>query len=151
MISGCLVVQGVLAGSDDDLAELRAQSEQYATSAEGCAFVDGYQCSSQIEDDFLNAASQEKMLSGNFLKAWLVTIENFQSQADQTSEQTRLKHYKIGFSESKDHYVVLFQGLLLPMVEDGTVTGLSRLTFGRTTKYWVNKKTFKIEKKLFYK
>ena len=147
---GYLGTAGARAGGDD-LEALLAEGKQFAISARGCALVDGYQCDNQIEDNFLSASSQSDMVSGNLLKAWLVAVEDFQSQPDQTVEQTRLKHYKIGFTENADHYVVLFQGLLLPLIDQGNVVGLSRLTLGRTTRYWVSKETFEIDKRLFYK
>ena len=150
LVIGYLVGTGVRAGGDD-LEALLDQGKQYAISAQGCALLDGYRCSNQVEDDFLSPSSQMSMVSGNILKAWLVAVEDFQLQPDQTSEQTRLKHYKIGFTENSDHYVVLFQGLLLPLVDQDNVVGLSRQTLGRTTRYWVNKDTFIIDKKLFYK
>jgi hypothetical protein len=150
LVLGYLGTTGIQAGGDD-LGSLLAEGKQFAISARGCALADGYQCGSQIEDDFLNASSQSSMVSGNLLKAWQVAVEDFQSQPDQTEEQMRLKHYKIGFTENADHYVVLFQGLLLPLVDQGKVVGLSRLTLGRTTRYWVSKETFGIDKRLFYK
>jgi hypothetical protein len=150
LVIGYLGTAGVRAGGDD-LEALLAEGKQFAISTRSCALVDGYQCGSQIEDDFVSAAAQSGMVSGNLLKAWLVAVEDFQSQSDQTMEQTRLKHYKIGFTENSDHYVVLFQGLLLPLVDQGKVVGLSRLTLGRTTRYWISKDTFEIDKRLFYK
>ncbi len=125
--------------------------EIYALSVDGCAFVDGYVCPQPVNSDFLNTEAQEKMISGNLLKAWQVALTRFQSQPGLSSQQTDLKHYKIGFTESEDHYIVLFQGLLLPQVESGEVTGYLTRALGTTTKYWVEKKSFKIEKALFYK
>ena len=95
------------------------------------------------------------MISGNLLRAWQVAVEDFQDQADQTQEQTRLKHYKIGFTENVDHYIILFQALLLPRVEtvngEEKAVGLLRETLGRTTKYWISKENFQVDTRLFYK
>jgi len=150
LILVCPPAPEALAGGED-LEALSAEGEQYAISAQGCGLVNGYQCGDQVEDDFVSMSSQHSMVSGNLLEAWQVAVEDFQSQSDQTPEQTRLKHYKFGFTENPDHYVVLFQGLLLPLVDQGNVVGMSRRTLGRTTRYWINKDTFEIEKKLFYK
>ncbi len=129
----------------------REASEQYAIAAGGCAFTDGYVCMDSTTEDFLTTQSQSKMLSGNLLKAWLISLQEFQGQSDQTTEQTNLKHFKIGFTEDASHYIVLFQGLLLPIIEQGQVSGVSRITLGRTTRYWIDKTSFEITKRLFYK
>jgi len=66
-----------------------------------------------------------------------------------TDEQKQLKHYKIGFTENETQYIILYQGLLLPLLENGEVVGTMRATFGLTTKYWINKHTLEIDKRLF--
>jgi hypothetical protein len=130
---------------------IRVESEKFVVSLDGCAFIDGYRCANFNEDEFLSADSQAKAVSGNLLKAWQVALANFQSQPDQSVDQTNLKHFKVGFTENANHYIVLFQGLLMPLVEGGQAVGMTRITFGRTTKYWLNKRTLEIEKRLFYK
>ncbi len=159
VISGLSTCGGILVfsalASDLNMVEVLAHSEQYATEVDGCALVDGYHCIKRPQDDFLTKASQARLVSGNFLKAWQSAVVDFQNQPDQSQEQTQLKHYKIGFTESADHYIILFQALLLPIVEevDGetAVTGLLRQTLGRTTKYWIAKDSFRVDSKLFYK
>ena len=146
------VIHSSLLWSADDVSlQARNASEQYAIASQNCVLLDGYGCADQSEEKFLTAESQQKMLSGNFLKAWQVALSNFQNQTDQTSEQTNLKHFKIGFSEDSDHFIVLIQGLLLPRIENNEVTGITNVTLGRTTRYWISKTTFEIEKRLFYK
>ena len=157
LILGVLMIPNI-AKTDSDLVnmdEVLERSKKFAAQASGCALIDGYRCVHSKEQDFLTAAAQSTMLSGEFLKAWLTALTDFSNQKDQTPEQLDLKHYKFGFTESSDHYVILFQGLLLPVIEtrDGedVVNGLLRTTYGRTTKYWVTKGDFKVHSKLFYK
>ena len=85
------------------------------------------------------------------MKAWLAALEMFQEEPWHTEESRDLKHYKIGLTESEDHYVVLFQGLLLPRVKDGEFAGYLTETLGTTTRYWVDKTTFEVDTKLYYK
>ena len=158
-----LVVLGALlnvanaesASSSENMEEVLVRSMEFAAQTSGCALIDGYRCRNTKEEDFLTAAGQSLMLSGNFLKAWQAAFADFVNQKDQTLEQLKLKHYKIGFTESTDHYVILFQGLLLPVIEtqEGkeVVVGLLRSTYGRTTKYWIKKSDFRVDSKLFYK
>ena len=157
LILGILLIP-VIAQTDSNSAnmeEVLARSEKFAVQTSGCALMDGYRCQHVEEQDFLAAAAQSTMLSGNFFKAWQAAVTDFSNQMDQTSEQLDLKHYKIGFTESPDHYVILLQGLLLPVIEteegEDVVAGLLRTTYGRTTKYWITKSDFRVDTKLFYK
>jgi hypothetical protein len=138
-----------------NLADVLARSQQYAVEAPKCGLIDGYRCAKISEDKFLTRSGQAGLVSGNLLRAWQSAVDDFQSQPDQTREQTRLKHYKIGFTESAEHYIILFQALLLPIVEkvEGKteVVGLLRETLGRTTKYWIKKENFQVDTRLFYK
>ena len=149
------VANSAPAFSSENMEEVLARSMEFAAQTSGCALIDGYRCQKNKEEDFLTAAGQSLMLSGNFLKAWQVAFADFANQKDQTLEQLKLKHYKIGFTESSDYYVILFQGLLLPVIEthEGkeVVVGLLRSTYGRTTKYWITKSDLRIDSKLFYK
>ena len=157
LIVSFLLIPGI-AQTDDgpvNLDEVLERSERFAVQTRGCALIDGYRCLNSKEQDFLTAAAQSTMLPGGFLKAWLAALTDFSNQKDQTPAQLDLKHYKFGFTESSEHYVILFQGLLLPVIEtqDGeeVVAGLLRTTYGRTTKYWITKSDFKVHSKLFYK
>ena len=75
---------------------------------------------------------------------------DFRHIADLTSEQKDLKHYRIGFSEDGDQYVVLFRGLLLPEIVDGRPRGVLRAVFGRSTQYWIDKGTLKITRRAYH-
>lgn len=155
MFSGLGLATGHGADSSNDLDQLLAFSEQYAIDKDGCALLDGYHCSEDHEEVFVSVEAQANLLSGNLLKAWQAAAADFVNHADQTPEQVDLKHYKIGFGETENNYVILFQGLLLPIVstEEGEqkIVGMLRTSFGRTTKYWIAKSDFSIENKLFYK
>ncbi len=123
----------------------------YAMEQDGCGLDHGYICLNQPEDDFLSLDSHNRMVPGNFIKAWKIAAGDFDSIDDLDPEQRNYRHYKFGFTENDHQYIVLFQALLLPAVEEGKVTGTTHGTFGRTTRYWINKQTMTIDKRLFYK
>lgn len=116
-----------------------------------CVLDHGYQCRQAEEDDFLSLDADRSMVPGPYLKAWHICYGDFQAIAELTDEQKELRHYKIGFSENEAHFIVLFQGLLLPQIVDGNPVGTIRATFGLSTKYWVDKSTLEISQRLFLK
>ena len=116
-----------------------------------CTLTDGYQCAEVTEDDFLNPDSWKKMVPAPYLAAWQSCYDDFRRIPDLSAEQKELRHYKVGFTENQTAYIVLFQGLQLPFVdEEGQPTGIAGAVFGRSVKYWVDKKTLKIIKRMFY-
>lgn len=127
------------------------QSMKYVSGLDdNCVYDDGYRCVETAEDDFISRDYPGRLLvPGPYLDAWAVSYRDFLSITEMNDEQKQLKHYKIGFTENGAQYIVLYQGLLLPMLENGAVVGTMRATFGLTTKYWVSKETLAIEKRLF--
>lgn len=128
------------------------QSMEYVSGLDDdCVYGDGYVCvEAGAEDDFISLDHPGRLLvPGPFLNAWSVSYRDFLDIGEMTDQQKRLKHYKIGFTQNDTQYIVVYQGLLLPMLEDGKVIGTMRATFGLTTKYWINKKSLEIEKRLF--
>ncbi len=126
------------------------QSMEYVAGLDdSCVFDDGYRCIKVSEDDFLKRNPERVLTPGPYLKAWSVSYRDFLKIPDMTDEQKQLKHYKIGFTENETQYIILYQGLLLPLLENGKVAGTMRATFGLTTKYWIDKKTLEIDKRLF--
>ena len=116
-----------------------------------CVFDHGYRCIEFEEDDFLGPHSDQNMIPGPYLRAWQACYEDFKKISDLTDEQKELKHYKFGFTQNESHIIVLFQGLLLPEIVDGEPVGTIRSVFGLSTKYWVDKATFEVSKRLFLK
>lgn len=114
-----------------------------------CVLDHGYRCMDIAEDNFLGTDSDRKMIPGVFLQAWQVSYADFKIITELTDEQKELKHYKIGFTQNEDNFIVLFQGLLLPEIVDGVPAGIIRSTFGLSTKYWIDRYTLKINKRLF--
>ena len=128
------------------------QSIEHVLSMEAdCVLGHGYQCIDVAEDDFLTPDSHQRMIPGPYLAAWQVSYDDFKSMPDVGDEQKALKHYKIGFTHNENEYIVLFQALLLPEIVDGVPQGTIRSTFGRSTKYWVDRKSLTIKKRLFLK
>ena len=136
-----------MAAADDPLSEGRA----YALAAEGCGLDHGYVCVTPRDDDFIGLEADRRMLPGNWLRAWQVAEADFQMIEDLPAEARDLKHYKFGFGENETHYLVHFQPLLLPTVENGEATGIARGAIGRQTRYWIDKTDFTIARRLFYK
>jgi len=126
-------------------------AKQYALEIDGCGLDHGYNCIQQQEDDFIGIESDQRMVPGNYLKAWQVAVADFLEIEDLEPTQKDLKHYKFGFTESGDHYIVHFQALLLPEITEGEVTATIRGTYGLTMRYWINKRSMVIDKRLFYK
>jgi len=126
------------------------QSMEYVSGlSDDCVYDHGYQCIEVSEDDFLRRDPDRSWTPGPYLEAWSVTYRDFLAIEEMSAEQKKLMHYKIGFTENDTQYIVLYQGLLLPRLENGKPAGVMRATFGLTTKYWVDKKTLNIDKRLF--
>lgn len=126
------------------------QSMEYVESLnDDCVYDHGYRCTEASGDNFTEPESDRTLVPGPYLEAWSISYRDFLEIAEMTSEQKRLKHYKIGFAENDTHYIVLYQGLLLPMLENGEVTGTMRATYGISTKYWIDRTTLKIDERLF--
>lgn len=126
------------------------QSRDFVSSLDvDCAMDHGYRCVEIEEDSFLEKGSDSRMIPGLFLRAWQVSYADFRSLEDLTEEQKDLRHYKIGLTQDQTHFIVLFQGLLLPEIVDGQPRGTIRSVFGLSTKYWIDKKTMTVSKRLF--
>ena len=136
----------------EEMQESTQKSIEYVRNLQAeCVFDHGYRCIEIEEDDFLGPHSDQNMIPGPYLKAWQACYEDFKEIPELTEEQKDLKHYKIGFTKNDSHIIVLFQGLLLPEIVDGQAVGTIRSVFGLSTKYWVDKATFEISKRLFLK
>jgi len=131
--------------------DIATASREFVETLDGCGFDHGYVCRSQQESNFLGVEADKMMVPGNYLKAFDIAVKAFQSAEDIKPEQKALKHYKIGFSENAQQYIVHFQGLLMPEIKDGKVVGMTRGIYGQTTRYWINKQTLTVDQRLFYK
>jgi hypothetical protein len=126
------------------------QAMRYVESLDhDCVYDHGYQCMEIEEDDFTRPDPDRNWVPGPYLEAWSVCHRDFLEIEEMNAEQKRLRHYKIAFTQTPEHFIVLFQGLLLPMLENGEPAGVMRATYGISTKYWVNRETLAIDKRLF--
>lgn len=117
-----------------------------------CTLTDGYMCADVEEDDFMRPESWQRMIPARYMQVWQVAYEDFRQISDLTQEQKNLQHYKLGFTENETQYIVVLLGLALPYVdEQGQPDGIVNAVFGRSTKYWIDKKSNEIVKRLFYK
>lgn len=126
------------------------QSMEYVEALDDdCTYDHGYRCLETTEDDFTARDADRGLVPGPYLAAWQASYRDFLEIPEMTAEQKRLKHYKIGFTESDTQFIILYQGLLLPRLENGKVVGTMRATYGISTKYWIDKTTLDIDKRLF--
>ena len=117
-----------------------------------CTLTDSYVCVGSREDDFLQPDSWQRMVPAVYMRAWQAAYDNFLNIPDLSLEQKDLKHYKIGFTENENNYIVVLLGLAMPYVDDhGEPKGITSTVFGRSAKYWVDKDSNQIVKRLFYK
>ena len=117
-----------------------------------CTLTDGYVCADVEEDSFLMPDSWQKMVPAPYLRAWQIAYDDFRRIPGLTDAQKDLTHYKVGFTENESQYIVLLLGLALPYIDDnGNPNGIVNAVYGRSTKYWIDKKTNEIAKRLFYK
>lgn len=130
--------------------EFDKKSREYAASlTAACSLDDGYVCIDVEEDDFLTGNDKRILVPGSYLAAWGVAYTDFKAISEMTDEQKALHHYKIGFTENNQEIIVYFGALLLPNIVDGKPQGVIRSTFGLPTKYWIDKQSLKINKRLF--
>jgi len=123
-----------------------------ATQVTDCSLADGYVCADISEDNFLSNQSLEQLVPAIYFPAWQAAYMSFKDIEDLTIQQKELKHYRIGMTESEDAYIILFSALLLPeKIVDNTPEGVTNITFGQTTKFWIDKQTLEVQKYLFYR
>jgi len=126
------------------------QSMRYVESLEeDCVYDDGYTCRDVDADDLTRPDPGRAWVPGPYLAAWSVCYRDFLGIGELSAEQKKLRHYRVAFGETAEHYIVLFAALLLPGLEDGEPVGVMRATYGLSTKYWVNRETLAIDKRLF--
>lgn len=133
----------------DDVKTAKAWVDAHAPD---CTLTDGYACADVTEDDFVSRRSGRLSVPGNYLQAWQIALDDFNQLPDLELQYKSLKHYRIGFTESAEDYIVLFDALLLPRIDEhGNPESILTVTYGRSTKYWIDKKTLQIKKRLFLK
>ena len=122
------------------------------TQVTQCTLKDGYVCEDITEDDFLSRESLDRLVPAVYLPIWQVAYEAFKNIEHLSSQQKQLKHYRIGVTESDEAYIVLFSALLLPQkIVENTPQGVTNITFGQSTKFWIDKSSLEVKKYLFYK
>ena len=129
-------------------------AEEYVAGLpDNCVYEDGYTCAPEAtgETGFTGAIDSSGMLSTVYLRAWNVSWEDFQQLDDFSDEQKNLKHYRVGFAQDDNNLIVVLRPLLLPWMEGGKPVGLSRGTIGPGVKYWIDKQSYTINKRLYQK
>jgi len=92
--------------------------------------------------------NNEIILDGEKLIAWNICYSSFLKIEDLSKEEKKLENYEIEFHEDNKYYIILFSPKLL---SEEKAKSLNKMVLGRETKYWVDKQSFKIAKRLFYK
>jgi len=116
-----------------------------------CFYDDGYVCAEPSDTQFYKQTTNKQLIDARYLQAWPAAYEKFNGLAELTKQQKDLKHYKIGFAEDGEHFIVYFGALLMPYVENNKPTGISRNTYGKSVKIWVKKVDQSVTKYLFLK
>ena len=118
-----------------------------------CAYDDGYTCLPVEggETRFTGEVDDNGMVSAVYLQAWNTVWQDFRHLDDFSDEQKKLKHYRVGFAQDENNFIIVLRPLLLPWMEDGKPAGLSRGTIGPGVKYWVDKQSQAISKRLYQK
>lgn len=142
----CALSMSVGVRADD---EVKASTAWVKALDDSCVYDDGYVCKRTLEDDFLSPAADGAMLPGLWMIAWSAALSDFNANDELDSDARDLKHYKIGFSQNDEHYIVLLRALLLPQLNNGQVVGILRTSIGRTTKYWIDRNTFAVAKRQY--
>lgn len=138
------MAQGSSAGQGDALEEM-VRSEAWVRSLPGgCVYGDGYRCREA-------EAGGAITVPGPYLDAWRVAYTDFLGLSELTGEQKALHHYEIAFGETPSDYIVEFRALLMPHIVDGEPVDVMQATFGRTTRYRIDRETLEIRERLFAK
>ncbi len=85
---------------------------------------------------------------GKYLQAWNVCYIEFGQIGDLSKEEKLLVHYNIKFYENEDNYLIHFIPKLL---SEEQAKSFNRMVLGREIKYWIDKSTLSIKKRVFYK
>lgn len=121
------------------------QARDYVrTLADDCVYDDGYRCQPGDGGRFESVLSEQRMVPASYLRVWPQAYAAFLKLEELSDEQKQLRHYKIGFDEDEQHIIVLFRGLLLPLIEHGEASGVMRASFGLSTQIWVDKNSLKV-------
>ncbi len=118
--------------------------------AGNCTLGDGYVC--QPLDEMTIITNPSNLTPGVYLQAWTTAYADFQALNALTDEQKNLKHYRIGFAENQQNYLVVFSALLLPQINaTGETEGLLRTTLGKSMRYELDKQTLSVVSRKYYK
>ena len=134
-----------------DNRSIKEKQDLFLQGLDGkCTYTDGYQCY-QSDPSFYSQESQQVLVPAVYLSAWNAALTVFQNLPELTMEQKKLIHYKIGFAEQDDQYVVLFLPIFLPYFDAEKPQGISTGTVGQSLKFWVDKHSLKVSKHIFLK
>lgn len=115
-----------------------------------CILGDGYVCDPVSEMSL--TLEQKRLVPAHYLEIWPIVYVDFKAMDELSEAQKEFKHYRIGFAEDAQHYIVMFRALLLPGAGDATEsTGLVNATFGKSMRYLVDKKTLQIVSRQYYR
>jgi len=114
-----------------------------------CTLGDGYRCL-DVAEKADTRPSAGVVVPAIYLPIWALSYRDFQTLGELTEEQKALRHYRISFQETAEHYVIEFRGLLLPAVDtNGQVSGVLPAIYGLSVRYLIDKKSRKISSRQF--
>lgn len=150
VLSGILIILVSSAIAGDSMKPEKEIQQFIQTLDDQCAYDDGYICQS-TDPNFFSPQSHQALLPAIYLQAWAVALNAFQQLPELKQSEKNLKHYKIGFSEKDDQYIVLFSPIFLPYFIDGAPQGVSTGTYGKAVKFWIDKDSLGVTKFVYLK
>jgi len=116
-----------------------------------CLYDDGYVCAEPSDPLFYQQTLNGQLIQASYLQAWHNAYKAFLALPEITEKQKALHHYKIGFADEAEHYIVLFSPLRMPYIHNGKPQAASNVTYGKAVKIWVAKSDLVVTKHLYLK
>ena len=151
LLATALLVQAFNMAFGAENTTMREMQDYIESLPENCHYEDGYVCSEASDINFYQQVVNNQLVHARYLQAWSAAYQGFIGLPELTDKQKNLLHYKIGFAETEQDYVVYFSPLRMPYIENGQPQGVSNVTYGQAVKFWVNKTTGKVSKHQFLK
>jgi len=116
-----------------------------------CLYEDGYTCANEGDATFIQQSINKQLIQAQHLEYWSAAYEAFLSIQELTASQKELHHYEVGFVTKSNEIIVYFSPFKIPYIENNKPLGISRVTYGKPVKIWLNKENKEMVKYLFLK
>ncbi|HEX8170767.1 MAG TPA: hypothetical protein VF824_09530 [Thermoanaerobaculia bacterium] len=89
---------------------------------------------------------QPQIVQGRYLKAFSVAVAAHRAIPDLTEQQRDIANYAIEFTEDRDRIYVVF----IPRIPEGTFPSGGETVYGRSARYAIDKRTYRITAQTFF-